>query len=66
MLNFERAIEALNSAIFEAEEEHEKLNKHYGYRLSDEDITQHEKLISEYKEAIIALQMVVSGKFIDY
>lgn len=62
MLTFERAIGALNSAIFEAEEEHEKLNKHYGYRLSEEDITQHNELISEYKEAIIALQMVAGGK----
>jgi len=62
MSKFEKAIEALNNTIFEAEEEHERLNKHYGYRRSEEDITQHEELISEYKEAIIALQMVASGK----
>jgi len=62
MTKFERAIEALNNAIFEAEEEHQKLNIHYSYRLTDETIKEHEELIAEYKEAIVALQMVASGK----
>ena len=59
---YARAIEALESAICEAEEEHEKLNKRFSYRLSETEIKEHDELISEYKEAIIALQMVASGK----
>lgn len=56
MTRFERAIEALNNAIFEAEEEHEKINRHCGYRLTEETIQEHEALIAEYKEAIVVLQ----------
>lgn len=62
MNKFERAIEALDNAIFEAEEEHKRLNIRYGYRLTDEMIKEYETLVSEYKEAIITLQMVASGK----
>lgn len=62
MNKFERAIEALDNAIFEAEEKHENINRHYGYRLTEETIQEHEALIAEYKEAIVALQMVAGGK----
>lgn len=56
MKTYTRAIEALESAIAEAEEEHEKLNKRYSYRLSESDIKEYEAFIVEYKEAIVVLQ----------
>jgi hypothetical protein len=54
---YERAIGALSNSIFEAEEEHKKLQIRYSYRLSEEDIKDHEELINAYKEAITALKM---------
>lgn len=56
MPKYARAIEALECAIFEAEEEQDKLNKRYSYRLPESDIKEHEALIAEYKEAIMVLQ----------
>jgi len=55
MKKYARVIKALQSAIFEAEEEHEKINMRYNYQRSKSDIEEYDALIKEYKEAIIIL-----------